>query len=45
VTLSKQRLHVRRDDRVLIEMRVETGKRKGRVLYDLNGKAVDIDKP
>ena len=45
MTLSKQRLHMRRNDRVLIEMQVESGKRKGRVLYDLNGKSVDIDKP
>jgi hypothetical protein len=45
VTLSKQRLHMRRNDRALIEVRVEPSKRNGRALYDLSGKAVDIDKP
>lgn len=44
MTLSKQRLHMRRNDRVLIEMRVESGKREGRVLYDLNRKTVNVDK-
>lgn len=36
---------MRRKDRVLIEMRVESGKREGRALYDLNRKTVNIDKP
>jgi hypothetical protein len=45
VTLSKQRLHMPRDDRGLIEVRVESGKREGRVLYGLNGRVVEIGKP
>ena len=45
VTISKLRLFMPRNDRVLIEIRAEAGKREGRVVYDLNGKVVDIDKP
>jgi hypothetical protein len=45
VTISKLRLYMPRNDRLLIEMRAESGKRDGRVVYDLNGKVVDITKP
>jgi hypothetical protein len=45
ITISKQRLFMPRNDRLLIEVRAEAGKRNGRVVYDLNGKIVDITKP
>ena len=45
VTISKQRLFMPRNDRVLIEVRAESGKREGRVVYDLAGKAVDVVMP
>jgi hypothetical protein len=45
VTISKLRLYMPRNDRLLIEMRAESGKRDGRVVYDLAGKVVDITKP
>ena len=45
ITISKQKLFMQRNDRVLIEVRAVSGKRDGRVVYDLNGKVVDIDKP
>jgi hypothetical protein len=45
VTISKQRLEMPRNDRLLIEVRAEAGKRDGRVVYDLNGKVVEIFKP
>jgi hypothetical protein len=45
VTISKQKLQMPRNDRVLIEVRAESGKRGGRVLYDLSGKAVEVVKP
>jgi hypothetical protein len=45
ITISKLRLFMPRNDRVLIEVRAEAGKREGRVVYDLNGKIVDTDKP
>ena len=45
ITISKQKLFMPRNDRVLIEVRAEAGKRQGRVVYDVNGKVVDIVKP
>lgn len=45
ITISKQKLMMPRNDRVLIEVRAEEGRRGGRVVYDLNGKMVDIVKP
>lgn len=45
VTISKQKLMMPRNDRVLIEVRAESGKRQGRVVYDTSGKMVDIVKP
>ncbi len=45
VTISKQKLFMPGNDRLLVEVRAEAGKREGRVVYDLNGNAVDIDKP
>jgi hypothetical protein len=45
VTISKQRLEMPRNDRVLVEVRAEAGKRAGRVVYDLTGKPVEIVKP
>ncbi len=45
ITISKQKLMMPRNDRVLIEIRAEEGKRGGRVVYDLTGKPVDIVKP
>jgi hypothetical protein len=45
VTISKQRLEMPRNDRLLVEIRAEAGKRDGRVVYDLNGKVVEIIKP
>jgi len=45
VTISKQKLFMPHNDRILVEVRAESGKRSGRVVYDLNGKAVDIVMP
>ena len=45
VTISKMREAMPRNDRVLIEVRAEVGKRDGRVVYDLSGQVVDIAKP
>jgi hypothetical protein len=45
VTISKQKLMMPRNDRVFVEVRAESGKREGRVVYDLAGKVVDIVKP
>ncbi|HXP04046.1 MAG TPA: hypothetical protein VN808_07980 [Stellaceae bacterium] len=45
ITISKQKLFMPRNDRVLIEIRAEEGRRDGRVVYDLNGKIVDIVTP
>jgi hypothetical protein len=45
ITISKQKLMMPRNDRVLIEIRAEEGKRGGRVVYDLAGKPVDIVRP
>ena len=45
ITISKQKLFMPRNDRVLIEVRAESGNRDGRVVYDLNGKVVDIVMP
>jgi hypothetical protein len=45
ITISKQKLMMPRNDRVLIEIRADEGKREGRVVYDLAGKPVDIVKP
>jgi hypothetical protein len=45
VTISKQRIEMPHNDRLLIEVRAEAGKRDGRVIYDLNGKVVEIIKP
>jgi len=45
ITISKQKLFMPRNDRVLIEIRAEEGKRGGRVVYDLAGKPVDIVMP
>lgn len=45
ITISKQKLQMPRNDRVLIEIRAEEGKRGGRVVYDLAGKPVDIVRP
>ena len=45
VTISKQKLFMPRNDRVLIEVRAESGGRDGRVVYDLSGKPVEIVKP
>jgi hypothetical protein len=45
ITISKLRLYMPQNDRLLIEVRAEAGKREGRIVYDLTGKIVDIDKP
>jgi len=45
ITISKQKLSMPRNDRVLIEVRAEAGKRHGYVVYDTAGKMVDIIKP
>jgi hypothetical protein len=45
ITISKQKLFMPRNDRVLIEVRAEAGKRDGRVVYDLGGKVVELVKP
>jgi hypothetical protein len=45
ITISKQKLFMPRNDRVLIEVRAEAGRRDGRVVYDLNGSVVDIVTP
>jgi len=45
VTISKQKLFMPRNDRALVEIRAEAGRREGRVVYDLNGKVVDIVMP
>jgi hypothetical protein len=45
VTISKQKLFMPRNDRVLVEVRAESGKRDGRVVYDVTGKVVDVVMP
>jgi hypothetical protein len=45
ITISKQKLFMPRNDRILVEVRAESGKRDGRVVYDVNGKVVDIVMP
>ena len=45
VTINKQRLFMPDNNRVLVEIRAEEGKREGRVVYDLAGKVVDIVTP
>lgn len=45
ITISKQKLFMPGNDRVLIEVRAESGKRGGRVVYDTAGKMVDIVRP
>ena len=45
MTISKQKLLMPRNDRVLVEVRAEAGKRNGYVVYDLNGRPVEIVKP
>lgn len=45
VTISKQKIFMPRNDRVTIEIRAEEGRREGRVVYDLDGKMVDIVTP
>jgi hypothetical protein len=45
ITISKQKLFMPRNDRVLIEIRAASGKRQGRVIYDTAGKMVDMARP
>jgi len=45
ITISKQKIFMPRNDRVVIEIRAEEGRREGRVVYDLNGNVVDIVTP
>ena len=45
ITISKQKIFMPRNDRVVIEIRAEEGRRGGRVVYDLNGNVVDIVTP
>jgi hypothetical protein len=45
ITISKQKIFMPRNDRVLIEIRAESGRRGGRVAYDLNGNVVDVVMP
>lgn len=45
VTISKQKLFMPGNDRLLIEVRAAAGKRDGRVVYDLSGKVVEMYKP
>ena len=45
ITISKQKLMLPRNDRVLVEVRAQSGKREGRVVYDMTGKVVDIVRP
>jgi len=45
ITISKQRLMMPRNDRVLVEIRASSGRRDGRVVYDMTGKMVDIVTP
>jgi hypothetical protein len=45
ITISKQKIFMPGNDRVTIEIRAEEGRRDGRVVYDLNGKMVDIVTP
>ena len=45
ITISKQKLMLPGNDRVLVEVRAESGRRQGRVVYDMAGKVVDIVRP
>jgi hypothetical protein len=45
ITISKQKLMLPDNDRLLVEVRANSGKREGRVVYDINGKVVAIFKP
>jgi hypothetical protein len=45
ITISKQKMFMPRNDRVLIEVRASIGNRQGWVVYDLSGKAVDMTPP
>lgn len=45
ITFSKQKIFMPNNKQVLIEVRAEAGRRDGRVVYDLNGKVVDVVMP
>jgi len=45
ITFSKQKIFMPGNKQVLIEVRAEAGRRDGRVVYDLNGKVVDVVMP
>jgi hypothetical protein len=45
VTISKHKLFMPRNERVLVEARCAVEKRDGGVAHDLDGKVVDIVKP
>jgi hypothetical protein len=44
ITVSKQKMMLPGNDRVLVEVRVEAGQRGGRVVYDMTGRVVDVIK-
>jgi len=45
ITVSKQKAWLPQNDVVLVVVHAAAGKRKGGVVYSLDGKVLDIDKP